>query len=1334
MKKSIILVSLLFMSIRLFAQYVPPNGTEDILYLYSPAFLSGGTASVNTESPMADSLNPAVSGNKQRTILDFNYIALAGLGTEPGWGNIVNSGITLPSKYGVFSGNLHFLQSPFSSINMGVLGGIDVSFSKDIFPELSFGAGISLRAGAAETTDWGLGLNLGILGFAGDMGILKDITYGIAIKDMGKGYKPVAGRNAFPPIFTPSLSTAFNILKTALFSLRFSSDITLPSFQDFRFMLGTELGYRDFIFLRSAYQFDLMELIDTNLNSRIFPVSFGGTVKLKNALKNITTSSNLNRSEININFSAAPMQNGIWAFGLGLNVPLGVIDKNPPSIDIGLKDIEYISPNLDGIMDTLIVPVSIKDERYIKGYNFIVSDATGKAVRIIVNKDIRPENLTFKNFIDRLLYVKKGIEVPSKLIWDGKTDKGKVAADGKYTYYVEAWDDNGNRAKSTVKTVVVDDTAPSVKVESPYLVFSPNGDKSKDVLVLNQVGTKEDLWQAFFQDTEGNDIKKYTWQNSKPPNFEWDGKNDKDVLSKDGVYNYRITSTDRAGNTGSASLKNIIINTQATPINVSIDKSYFSPNGDKIMDTVLLSLIVPVTSGIEKWNLDIKDSKGNIKKVFSGKGTIPSTIVFDGKDDKNVLLPEGKYRAELNVHYINGNNPTAMSPYFYIDTTKPSASVKSDIMIFSPNGDGNKDNVTLFQETSEEINWKGTIKNGSGKVVKTFFWRGKADSKIVWDGRDDKGMLVPDGKYTYLLETSDRAGNYGKSNIVSMVVNTQETPVFLSTDLIYFSPNSDGEKDNLKIIPHIKVKIGIESYTLEIKDTKNNVVREFSGRNGIPKEFKWDGLDNKGKRVKDGRYYAYINLKYTNGNNPKAKTQAFTVDTQFPVITASASYKLFSPDGDGRLDTLKINQKSSNENLWEASIKDSSGKVVKSYFWKGSAVDFTWDGKDENGNKLPDGRYTYAVQSMDKAGNKASAQIGDITIDTRPTPVFVTVQSRGFSPNNDGYMDTISFKIYVSLKEGISSWNLKLINNSLKKTEKVFSGSSDIPDLISWDGKNDSGNISEGDYIGVLTLNYFKGNMPAAKTNSFILDISPPKVSLEISPKPFSPDNDGVDDELYLNIKVNDLSPIRNWEIKITDPKDNLFSVFSGKGVPSDRIVWNGVSDTGELVQAAEDYPLIFTIRDDFGNIRAIKKVIPVDVLVIREGNKLKIRISSITFAPNSPDFITLDETKAAKNEKTLKRLAEILKKYNRYSIRIEGHAVNLSWYDPVKAAKEEKEELLPLSLARAEAVKEALVKLGVNAGRISTAGLGGSQPIVPFSDKENRWKDRRVEFILIKK
>ncbi len=416
-----------------------------------------------------------------------------------------------------------------------------------------------------------------------------------------------------------------------------------------------------------------------------------------------------------------------------------------------------------------------------------------------------------------------------------------------------------------------------------------------------------------------------------------------------------------------------------------------------------------------------------------------------------------------------------------------------------------------------------------------------------------------------------------------------------------------------------------------------------------------------------------------------------------------------------------------------AQIKNAKGKVVKSYFWKGNAASFSWDGRDENGNKLPDGTYTYKIQSTDKAGNKTTGEIRNIVIDTRPTAVFITVQARGLSPNGDGYMDNISFRIYISLADGISSWNLKMINEN-GKTEKVFNGSAKVPPVIVWDGENSKGKVSEGTYTGEITVNYTKGNRPTAKTNTFRVDISPPAVDLNISPKLFSPDNDGVNDELFLNLKVNDLSPISSWTINILDPMGNIFSSFGGRGVPSDRIVWNGISDTGELVQAAEDYSLIFTIKDDLGNVRTVKKIIPIDVLVIREGNKLKIRISSITFAPNKADFITIDKTKAEKNKKTLKRLSEILKKYRRYNIRIEGHAVNLSWYDPKKAEKEEKEELIPLSLDRAIAVKKALVELGINANRITTAGLGGSRPVVPFSDRENRWKDRRVEFILIRK
>ncbi len=167
-------------------------------------------------------------------------------------------------------------------------------------------------------------------------------------------------------------------------------------------------------------------------------------------------------------------------------------------------------------------------------------------------------------------------------------------------------------------------------------------------------------------------------------------------------------------------------------------------------------------------------------------------------------------------------------------------------------------------------------------------------------------------------------------------------------------------------------------------------------------------------------------------------------------------------------------------------------------------------------------------------------------------------------------------------------------------------------------------------------------------------------------------------------------------------------------------------------MQAAEDYPVAIAMRDDLGNEAVASGVIPVDVLVIQEGDKLMIRISSITFPGNSADLDAVADIAAdEKNRRTIDRLSEIFTKYSRYTIRIEGHANNLSFANPTAAAREQEDELVPLSTARSEAVKAALVQLGLESWRISTVGLGGSIPVVPFGDLENRWKNRRVEFVL---
>jgi outer membrane protein OmpA-like peptidoglycan-associated protein len=245
----------------------------------------------------------------------------------------------------------------------------------------------------------------------------------------------------------------------------------------------------------------------------------------------------------------------------------------------------------------------------------------------------------------------------------------------------------------------------------------------------------------------------------------------------------------------------------------------------------------------------------------------------------------------------------------------------------------------------------------------------------------------------------------------------------------------------------------------------------------------------------------------------------------------------------------------------------------------------------------------------------------------------------------------------------------------------------------------------------------------------FTVDVSEPEVSVRLEPIPFSPDNDGVDDELGITIQVSDVSPVLAWRLEILDRNNRYFNEFFGEGEPSARLVWDGRASDGELVISAEDYPYRLTVSDELGNTTVEEGEIPVDILVIRDGDRLKVQISSITFAPNSPQLIIdPQDERGAKNRAILLRLAEIFNKYSSYSIRIEGHAVNLTGTE-----REETEELQPLSLARAQSVKDAMVELGISERRVSVLGRGGTEPLVAHDDLEERWKNRRVEFVLIR-
>ncbi len=782
------------------------------------------------------------------------------------------------------------------------------------------------------------------------------------------------------------------------------------------------------------------------------------------------------------------------------------------------------------------------------------------------------------------------------------------------------------------------------------------------------------------------------------------------------------------------------------PVESEMEDIYLSPvNQDGVMDEVSLNVSVPEIKGLKLQEYSIRivsendeiaflaEQKEEKRGIFKRKKivTIPDDLSWDGKLPDGSWAPDGPYMVYADVRDYSGNSGSYGPLTIRVDNTAPYAELYLPFTIFSPNGDESQDRLDIYQlNTSSEALWTGNFLDENGNTVRSFQWQGPAQD-FSWDGSDNEGSTVPEGTYSYALNSVDEAGNRTDLLVKGLQIDNRTYPVSLSLPgSSDFSPNGDGVKDTVVIQISTGDKDKIDSLSMSIINAEGSVVDSLQG-NGTD-QYVFTGKA-KGQVLPEGYYYAVLDVLYENGDKQKAVSDRMVLDVTPPQAVIKAQYLLFSPDGDGRKDETEIFQSTSLETLWTGAVL-SGNKVIRTWQWDERALPVVWDGRDAAGVVVPDGVYSYRLESTDSAGNSARFYSSNIRTDVTPRPVRLVPSYNVFSPNQDGEADLIAFELKPEITAGIVAWEF-LVNDSGNQTVySVGKQESVVPETLFWDGSGPEGSVLEGAFTATLLVEYDKGNLSNGVTETpFVLDLTPPEIKLTASPLPFSPDGDGENDRLDIGVEVNDPSGVRSWNGKILDPAGNLFLTFDPTGLKNGVFTWNGKDKRGELVQAASDYQVEITAYDSVGNRSVQTLTVPVDILVLKDGDRLKIIISSIYFKPYTADYLSVDPDIKARNLATLDRLAVILKKYSQYKIQLEGHAVRIFWKDEKKWKTEEDEVLLPLSQERAEKIREALIRRGIDPGRMSAIGLGGYQPVVPHSDETNRWKNRRVEFILVK-
>jgi outer membrane protein OmpA-like peptidoglycan-associated protein/flagellar hook assembly protein FlgD len=569
----------------------------------------------------------------------------------------------------------------------------------------------------------------------------------------------------------------------------------------------------------------------------------------------------------------------------------------------------------------------------------------------------------------------------------------------------------------------------------------------------------------------------------------------------------------------------------------------------------------------------------------------------------------------------------------------------------------------------------------------------------------------------------------------------------IRTEQAGLAPNGDKEHSTIDLTLVFANTAAITGWKVEMI-TGGNPQRQWSGDGKtLPSTVSWDGKSESGSLAPEGSYTAKLTVNYGSGSaaaTGMAESGSFILDITPPTGSVSFSPQQFSPDATEAVAPVTVSIKGSSAvaklDSWSLDVMDPSGKVFRSFDGKWPSQDIQWDGKSSSGETVtPGASYSATATLRDEFGLTAQVTGGisvagmsttpTTTVGQAPGTFGVTPETTGFSP--PGTVKVEKLDVGYGKSDAVKSWKLEILDSS-GETVKSFNGaSSNMPATLSWDGKNDSGEISpEGAYTARLSVDY--GGVYAANTatsDRFVLDLTPPTGSIALSEPLFSP----IEGSSTITLTVDATSrtaKIASWRMEIDDPENHLFKAFEAAW-PTNNAVWNGKGIKGDLVQSAEDYPVVAMVRDEYGNAGQLKSVVPVDILVEKTATGYRILASRIFFKAFTADYADVRPDLAAQNIKRLNDLAVKLKKFPNYKIKLVGHAVKIYWYDKTLGDIEQRDILIPLSEARAEAVRKALTDRGLEAPMFTTEGVGASDQLVPDSDLADRWQNRRVAFFL---
>ena len=341
-----------------------------------------------------------------------------------------------------------------------------------------------------------------------------------------------------------------------------------------------------------------------------------------------------------------------------------------------------------------------------------------------------------------------------KTVFDENNDKNitctKLGKDGEYTVTTYAIDLAGNKSETKKEEFVVDSTAPTVALSG----IKEGAFSNKPVTITAEVN------ERFFKT---NNVS-FTYNGTKIP-FESTSVNSKvsKTFNKDGIYEIKLSATDKAGNSSATKTLKFTIDTKKPEITISVpDQGTYD------------TLIAPKVTIKDEYfkSKDISLSKAvAFKDSFNDKGGTRTYV-----DIPRFKENDGVYNLNVRATDEAGNVATATKTFIvnrfgstFKVKQKPSKYGKvpdSDVVITETNVSGIESYKIKISRDAESFEAEGV--------------------KVETDG-DTTTYTIPksnfekDGVYKVTITTKDKAGNTSKSKSDFNFVIDNAEPVITYT-------------------------------------------------------------------------------------------------------------------------------------------------------------------------------------------------------------------------------------------------------------------------------------------------------------------------------------------------------------------------------------------------------------------------------------------------------------------------------------------------------------------------------------------------------------------------